>query len=63
MPIVLDKPKCIESCRLCEEICPGDVISMVDNYPQFRIEECWHCGACEVDCPTEALKVELWFPC
>ncbi len=62
MPIFLDKDLCIEKCNLCEEICPGDVIYMVEDYHRFRIENCWHCGACEVDCPTNALKVVLWFP-
>jgi adenylylsulfate reductase subunit B len=25
------------------------------SYP----EECWHCGACMMDCPVDAIRLEL----
>lgn len=57
MAILLEESLCIKTCRKCEFICPGQVIDMVDYYPRFRLDTCWYCGACEVDCPTNALKV------
>ncbi len=62
MAILLEREKCIKKCTLCMEICPGDVISVdEENYPLFRIAECWHCAACVEDCPTKALVVKLWY--
>ena len=51
--------KCIR-CFKCVEVCPGDVIREGEEGPVVAYpEECWHCGACMMDCPTGALNVEL----
>lgn len=55
MPSVIDKEKCV-NCGFCSEICPLDVIKIeegevVVKYP----DECWHCLACQTDCPSQAI--------
>ncbi len=62
MSIRLFEERCLTACRLCEAICPGDVIFKSDSLPQFIMEECWHCGVCENACPTQALEVHPWIP-
>jgi adenylylsulfate reductase, subunit B len=62
MPPRIDVKKC-DDCRVCYEICPCDVFTLND---QGRIEvrykdECWHCCACEIDCPKGAIYVELHY--
>ncbi len=61
MPPVIDHKKCVK-CGYCAQICPLDVIKIevrgkekktVIKYP----EECWHCRACEKDCPVKAIHM------
>lgn len=61
MPPVIDKNTC-DGCGICEKICPGDILAMEDEpllalvaYP----EECWHCGACSLDCPEESITIHI----
>ena len=61
MPPKIDIELC-NSCGICEELCPGDIIHTdpqrgvpVVVYPY----ECWHCGNCRLDCPTEAITIEF----
>lgn len=57
----IDDTKC-DLCRVCVENCPGDVFGMSaqeDRVLVARPVACWHCGTCEVDCPTGAIYVEL----
>ena len=44
------------ACGTCYDICPGDVLRMdedkaVVQYP----DECWHCGACRLECAFDAI--------
>lgn len=62
MPPRIDEEKC-NGCGICDEHCPVDVLRMDEGkglafvrYP----DECWHCGACRLDCPTEA--IDFVFP-
>lgn len=55
MPPVINDEICT-GCGICVERCPQDVFfgserkkQPVVSYP----EECWHCYACVMDCPTE----------
>ncbi|MEE0435912.1 MAG: 4Fe-4S binding protein [Peptococcaceae bacterium] len=57
MPPIISKERCIQ-CGLCVEICPMNVLSKEENkiiveYP----EECWHCRACAIDCPRQAISM------
>lgn len=59
MPPIIEKEKCV-FCTVCAEICPLNVLKadkekkeIVVRYP----EECWHCRACVVDCPKEAVSI------
>jgi len=60
MPPVFDKGKCI-GCGICEDICMADAIRLTEsNAPYVKYpHECWHCGACRMDCPTKAISIEL----
>lgn len=43
--------------KACVEVCPVDCIHGDEDSPQLYInpEECIGCGACEVECPVEAI--------
>jgi len=64
MPPVIDKEKCT-GCGICVDICGQDVFFgskdgelPVISYP----EECWHCAACVIDCPTQAVRLRIPLP-
>jgi adenylylsulfate reductase subunit B len=60
MPPEIDKSKCT-SCGRCVEMCPLDVLRMEGALPVVAYpRECWHCGACMMDCTQNAIK--LWLP-
>jgi adenylylsulfate reductase subunit B len=64
MPPVIDKEKCIR-CGICADICNYDVYfgSEEDEIPVITYpEECWHCNACVLDCPTEAIGLRIPLP-
>lgn len=61
MPPVINKNKC-NVCGYCAQICPVDVLRVVGEgekretvvkYP----DECWHCKACQKDCPQGAITM------
>ena len=62
MPPVINHELCVK-CGLCAQICPLDVIkvektetnekNIIVKYP----DECWHCRACAIDCPKQAIKL------
>lgn len=50
-------------CGMCVEICPGDILKMVDEHPEvFYPEECSHCGSCLIDCPASAISFHIPLP-
>ena len=58
MPPVFND-KCVK-CFKCVDICPGDILRESENGPIVAYpDECWHCGACMMDCPSGAVKVEF----
>ena len=64
MPPIIDKGKC-NGCGICVDVCLQDVYfgseegeTPVVSYPQ----ECYHCAACVIDCPTEAIKLRIPLP-
>ena len=62
MPPKIDRTKCTD-CRICYEICPCDVfiLNQWHGVEVFYMDECWHCCACEIDCPQQAIEVDLHY--
>ena len=61
MPPIINHNICVK-CGYCAQICPLDVLKLeeaagtkklVVKYP----DECWHCRACEKDCPRHAITM------
>lgn len=50
-------------CGTCVAVCPGDVLDMKDGKPYVRYpDECIHCSACMLDCPSSAIFFRLPLP-
>ena len=59
MGIGIDLGNC-DSCGICVEICPEDILEVIEGKNGVRAalpEECWYCGACEMDCPQDAIRI------
>lgn len=61
MPPMINNDNCVR-CGLCVEICPLDILRLevVENGKQVVVkypEECWHCRACAIDCPKQAITM------
>lgn len=58
MAFVVTEP-CIK-CKYtdCVEVCPVDCFHEGENFLVIDPEECIDCGACEPECPTEAIFSE-----
>ncbi len=62
MPPTIDRNKC-NSCGTCADICPGDILAMVNGQPLCAYpHECMHCGACFLDCPADAIRYRIPLP-
>jgi coenzyme F420-reducing hydrogenase beta subunit len=54
-------------CKACEQVCPTDCISMIEdkkgfNYPFKNQEKCIECGLCEKVCPfVQKKKIDINF--
>ncbi|HET9953171.1 MAG TPA: ferredoxin family protein [Polyangiaceae bacterium] len=61
VPVVVDEQKCLKNCRVCIDSCPVDclAISPVSGKAHMRYDECWYCLACEIDCPKDAITVQI----
>ena len=50
-------------CGTCVNVCPGDVLAMKNGKPYVRYpDECIHCSACMLDCPSGAIFFRLPLP-
>lgn len=59
MAIQIDEEKC-ENCNVCVDVCVMDILREGDATPLVEYpDECWHCGACMMDCPTDAIRLSL----
>lgn len=63
MPPIIDDETCV-SCGVCFDVCSEDVFGEMEQYPvrPKYPDECWHCGACVIDCPTQAIKLYVPLP-
>ena len=49
-------------CGRCVELCPTDNLIMnIRGLPVVQYDECWYCSVCEVECPTDAIDLQLPF--
>lgn len=59
MPPVIDRKKCV-SCGMCADVCCMDVFKKNEEEKQVVVrypDECWHCRACVMDCPENAITM------
>ncbi len=58
MAYVITEPCIGEKNEACVEVCPVDCIYDVGDRFVINPEECIDCGACEPECPVEAIYPE-----
>jgi NAD-dependent dihydropyrimidine dehydrogenase PreA subunit len=52
------------NCRFCSAVCPHEVFGRLDGTIYLaRQGNCMECGACQLNCPTGALKVDSGVGC
>ena len=64
MPPVINRKTCI-ACGRCADICCMDVFGPTEpkTIPEIRYpEECWHCRACVMECPTHSISMRYPLP-
>ena len=54
---VIAEPCINEKDKACVAVCPADCIHGEEGAPQLYInpDDCIYCGACEPECPVEAI--------
>ena len=64
MPYIIAEPCIGVKDKACVEVCPVDCIHGTDDDPQMYINpgECIDCGACEPECPVEAIFQDSALP-
>ena len=62
MPYVIAEPCVDVKDKSCVEACPVDCIYEIDDQLVINPEECIDCGACEPECPVEAIFEESELP-
>jgi NAD-dependent dihydropyrimidine dehydrogenase PreA subunit len=51
-------------CGLCVDVCPHAVFRMNGRVAKLdHLQGCMECGACQVNCPTNAITVESGVGC
>ena len=59
----LDAAKCT-GCLKCEEVCPHQVFRVVERKARIIDRDaCLECGACAINCPVEAIRVDAGVGC
>jgi NAD-dependent dihydropyrimidine dehydrogenase PreA subunit len=62
MTYVIGEPCVDVKDRSCVDVCPVDCIHEVERMLVIDPEECIDCGACEPECPVEAIFPEDALP-
>jgi NAD-dependent dihydropyrimidine dehydrogenase PreA subunit len=56
--------KLCNDCKMCVAVCPHAVFERVDGTVCLvRSSNCMECGACQINCPTGAIKVDSGVGC
>lgn len=58
MAYVIGAPCVDVNDRACLDVCPVDCIYVGDRKSYINASECIDCGACEQECPVEAIFVD-----
>lgn len=59
----LDAQKC-NGCMMCTIVCPHEVFAISDRKAFInKIDHCMECGACQKNCPEEAISVKSGVGC
>jgi adenylylsulfate reductase subunit B len=65
MPPQINQELC-NACGVCYDVCPEDVFYETEpGKPPVKVtypDECWHCAACVIDCPLDAIKLYIPLP-
>ncbi len=57
-------PERCNGCAMCAAVCPHGVFVMNGRLAQLvRAEGCMECGACQLNCPSNAILVESGVGC
>jgi len=55
--------RCI-NCRRCTQVCPHAVFADGEEHAELaQASECMECGACALNCPTQAIEVQSGVGC
>ena len=61
--LMLDEDKCA-GCGMCMEVCPHGVFEAVGRKVRIHDRDgCMECGACAINCLSEAITVEAGVGC
>lgn len=56
--VELDIDKCL-GCKMCINVCPHQVFTMRENKASIKNKDyCIECGACDKNCPVNAIRVK-----
>ncbi len=57
-------PEMCTGCEMCIDVCPHGVFAMNSRTAEIqRKEACMECGACQINCPSDAIKVDSGVGC
>ena len=58
------EPALCNGCAMCMYVCPHAVFALENGRARLeRPRDCMECGACQLNCPTNALKVDAGVGC
>jgi len=50
----IDQDKCVGCCA-CQQACPMQAITYINNKCQIDASKCINCGTCAMQCPMQAI--------